>query len=76
MALIILIIWAVLSVLSFVYLVFFKKVKYDGYIIVSTSDEGKKTFLLEINKDPDLIETSSVILFKVVPAPVEGMPAE
>lgn len=42
-----------------------RPVKYDGYIVINT-EEGKKTFMLELDSDPDDLEAPKRVLFKVV----------
>lgn len=39
--------------------------KYDGTIDVIINDEGTKTFSLNVNKDPDVLDQQDQILFKV-----------
>jgi hypothetical protein len=39
--------------------------EYDGQIIISSKPDGKKLFSLEINKDPEELEASSAVLFRV-----------
>ena len=41
---------------------------YAGNIVLSETEEGKKIFSLEIEKDPDDIWVADVISFKVVPS--------
>jgi len=40
---------------------------YAGKIVLSETEEGKKIFSLEIEKDPDEIWIADTITFKVVP---------
>lgn len=39
---------------------------YDGEIVVSVSEDGVKRFSLELNGDPNEIETKLSVTFKVV----------
>ena len=39
--------------------------RYDGQMVIKKNDDGKKTFLLEIDKDPEELETQDVVIFKV-----------
>lgn len=41
------------------------KTTYDGQIVITTNADGKKIFVLELNKDPEEIEGLNSILFKV-----------
>lgn len=54
--------------------VIFRPVKYDGYIVIETNEDGKKIFALEIDKDPDELEKSDHILFRVVDSSTESFP--
>jgi uncharacterized membrane-anchored protein YitT (DUF2179 family) len=39
--------------------------KSDGQIVIRKDPDGRKTFLLEINKDPNELEVSDTVIFKV-----------
>ena len=39
---------------------------YDGTVVVTTDENGKRIFSLELDRDPDEIEQMDNILFKVV----------
>jgi hypothetical protein len=39
---------------------------YDGNLVVTTSENGKTTYILELGIDPDEIESKSQIVFKTV----------
>ena len=40
-------------------------IKHDGQIVITTNEEGKKIFTLELDKDPEEIENLNSISFKV-----------
>ena len=44
----------------------FKPKKYDGAIVITTQENGKRLFSLEINRDPEELEKMTAVLFKVV----------
>lgn len=54
-----------ISVVLNVYL-FVKVYDYEGDILIGWTDQGKKMFSLDIDKNPDHIETMKVVRFRVV----------
>ena len=42
--------------------------KFDGNVVVSTNDNGVKTFSLELDKNPDELASMDKITFKVLPS--------
>jgi len=44
----------------------------DGQIVIKRDSEGKKTFLLELNRDPDQLERMNIVKFKVTEDPTSG----
>lgn len=44
----------------------------DGQIVIKQDLDGKKTFLLELNKDPEQLELMDVVTFKVKEDPTPG----
>jgi hypothetical protein len=44
----------------------------DGQIVVATNDEGKITYVLELNGDPADLKDRQMIRFKVTDRPSEG----
>lgn len=45
---------------------------HDGQIVIKKDLEGKKTFLLELNRDPDRLELMDIVRFKVIGDPTPG----
>lgn len=43
-----------------------KKINYDGEIIVSITEEGKKLFSLELTGDVDDLDKKKLVKFKVI----------
>ena len=39
---------------------------YDGTVVITTDENGKRIFSLELDRDPDEIEEMDNILFKVM----------
>lgn len=44
----------------------------DGQIVVQQNEDGKKTFILELNKDPSDLKDKDRIIFKVTDEPADG----
>jgi hypothetical protein len=44
----------------------------DGQIVVTTNDEGKITYVLELNGDPLDLKNRQMISFKVTDRPSDG----
>ncbi|MET0786293.1 MAG: hypothetical protein ABWY25_06265 [Paenisporosarcina sp.] len=53
------------------YLLKFRYASATGQLVV-VEEDGKKTFSLEIDKDPDEIASMAYVIFKVVDHPSEG----
>lgn len=58
----------VCAVLTFAIDIYLKSapIGYDGQIVISSPEPGKRVFLLELNKDPDDIQRMGTVLFRVV----------
>ncbi len=41
------------------------RTSYDGHIVVSTTEEGKKLFTLELDGDPHELEKRESVTFKI-----------
>lgn len=50
---------------TIIYARYFSKVAYDGAIVVSSPEEGKKVFSLELNGDPNDLEQKTAVTFKI-----------
>ncbi len=48
-----------------VFIIFVLNKHYDGEVVISTTEEGKTIFGLELEIDPDEIKNMSSLLFKV-----------
>lgn len=62
------VLWLLLASLAtnivLVFVIYFKKP--DGEIVISTDEEGKTLFSLELDKSPEEIEEMDLVSFKVV----------
>lgn len=43
-----------------------QRTRYDGSIVVETDIDGKRTFSLELDTDPDDIQDMNMAMFKIV----------
>jgi len=65
---------AILAIIwAFAILVWSKKNRIDGLIVITKDDDGKKIFSLELETDPDEIENMKFITFKVSDHPSEDL---
>lgn len=55
----------ILAVLFFLYLLFRPR-RWDGAIVITQDELGKRTFELVIDKDPDVLQTANFVVFKVI----------
>jgi hypothetical protein len=46
--------------------------KYDGQIVIKKELDGKKSFLLEIDKDPDDLQNQDIVKFRVTSERASG----
>ena len=50
-------------------LIFEQSIRYDGQILVTTADDGKKDFVLQLEATPEELADKDIVFFKIVDYP-------